>query len=342
MIETKAFAQRICNQSHTPCMKHICMAISKRCYVKLLALSIISSGLMTTAAAVNCDMNKNFKQADRDAKGGYTSVWASREGNSLLFISPLNINTDGTRRSYSVEDFWGEKVALNNLCNAMRDECAGLSEGALRDRRLITQQAFKKGWPADQLKKTMLSPAIIPFKHGKPCPTVDGFLVSATALHKPKIIDVCDINNYVDALVTPAVVLPKDPAQNKLSQFTAKNARIGDLVVAMVPNSEKPVYAVIGDTGRADKLGEGSLALNGRLLGRNGAPKNYYEARGKAGFKGKEWVVPKAIVLIFPGTRDMTDPYLTPKRIDEMGRKIFENWGGIERLNACVKAYGRE
>lgn len=306
----------------------------------------IGCGLLLVVAAAaghaaDCGMAQAFKQPDGNAKTGLTPVWSDREAKALFFIEALNVNTDGTRRSYSVDDFWGEEKALNNLCNAMSDACAGLGKDGLRSRRLLTQKAFAAGWPAELLAQTKISPAIIPFKGGKPCPPVDGFLVSATALHKPNVADVCDIGNYADALVTPALVLPKNPAKNTLSEFAKRHAKVGDLAVALVPGSSAPVFAVVGDTGPARELGEGSVALNGKLLGKSAPPANYQEVRGKGAFKGKAWTVPQAMVLIFPASGDSANPYLTPERIDTAAKKLFEDWGGVARLNACAADYHR-
>jgi hypothetical protein len=307
-------------------------------FTRVLQLTVANGCLLLTisaAYAAECTMTQAFMQPDGNAKRGVTAVWSDKESSSLFFVESLNVNTDGTRRSYSVEDFWGEKRALNNLCNAMSDGCAGLSKDALRRRRIITQQAQADGWPAAPLRQTKISSAIIPFKGGKPCPPVDGFLVSATALHKPRLADVCDISNYVDALTTPALVIPKAP-----SEF-AKRAKVGDLAVAMVPGTNQPVYAVVGDTGPARELGEGSIALNGKLLDRTSLPINYLEVRGKGEFKGRGWTVPRAIVLIFPGTRDVENPFMTPERIDEVAKRHFDTWGGVERLEACAAKYMR-
>lgn len=307
-------------------------------FMRVLQLAVAHAGLLLTlgaASAADCKMARAFMQPDGNAKGGKTAVWADQASSSLLFVESLNVNTDGTRRSYSVEDFWGETVALNNLCNAMSDGCSGLSSDALKARRIATQQAHANGWPADPLRQTKLSAAIIPFKNGKPCPLVDGFLVSATALHAARVGDVCDISNYVDALTTPALVLPKSP-----SEF-AKRAKVGDLVVAMVPGANQPVYAVVGDMGPAGELGEGSIALNGKLLGRTSLPKNYLEVRGKGEFRGRGWTVPRAIVLVLPGTRDAANPFMTPERIDEAAKKHFDTWGGVARLESCAAQYMR-
>ena len=284
-------------------------------------------------------MTLAFKQRDGNATGGFTAVWADDAGSSLLFIEALNVNTDGTRRSYRVDDFWGEREALNNLCNAMTDACAGLDTAGLKQRRVITQQAAAAGWPADLLAKTRIASSIIPFKNGKPCPVVDGFLISATALHRPQMTDVCDISNYVDAAVTPALVLPKNPSGATNSGFTQRNAKVGDLAVALRLDVLKPVFAVIGDTGPAGELGEGSVALNGKLLDKTVPPRNYLELRGKGPFKGKGWTVPASVVLIFPGTRQAADPWMTPQRIDEAAARLFDTWGGVPRVQACITAY---
>jgi len=82
-----------------------------------------------------------FMQPDHKAPQGTTAVWSDAENSALFFIESLNVNTDGTRRSYSIEDFWGKKTALNNLCNAMTDKCAGLDKTGMANRRLGTQKA---------------------------------------------------------------------------------------------------------------------------------------------------------------------------------------------------------
>lgn len=293
----------------------------------------------SSAYASECGMTEAFRQPDGNAKTGLTSVWSDKNTTSLLFVESLNVNTDGTRRSYSVDDFWGEKTALNNLCNAMSDACADLSKNELRNRRIVTQQAASADWPEDQLKKTKISSSIIPFKDGKPCPPVNGYLVSATALHKSAISDVCEISNYVDALVTPALVLPKNPSKKELSQFAKRNAKVGDLVVAMLYGGSQPVYAVVGDTGPATELGEGSIALNGKLLGKASPPVNYLEVRGKGEFKGRAWTAPRTTVIVFPGTRDESNPLMSPDRIDVAAKKRFDDWGGIERMKSCASEY---
>lgn len=303
------------------------VSVVHRLFVGGLMSSLVLTGVAVQAAA--CDMQLAFWQTDKDAKGGRTAVWSDKSGN-LLFIEKLNVNTDGTRRSYSVADFWGESRAINNLCNAMSDACAGLSKAQLRARRIATQEAAKAGWPADQLKATHLSPSIIPMPGGKPCPEVDGFLVSATALHATKMADVCTLENYVDALQVPAIVIPKNTKAVK-SQFIARHAQVGDLVAAMRVDQDAAVMAVVGDTGPVNSLGEATVAMNRQLMGKQGDPANYKEA--------KSWVASPTMVLIFTGSRDVAQPYLSAERIDPDARQRFSTWGGLDRAKACIREY---
>jgi hypothetical protein len=300
-----------------------------------LVFQILSSHLVV---AQECRMSHAFFQRDIDAPGGKTAVWADPTNSTLFFAEALNVNTDGTRRSYSITDFWGTDTAINNLCNAMRDGCEGLTTDGMRERRFLTQQAFAAGWPADKLKQTKISPDIIPFKNGKPCDLVNGFLVSATTLHKPNIQDVCDIDNYINALEVPAIVLPRNP-QNGLSAFSQRNAKIGDLVVVMMPGTATPVFSVVGDLGPVNRLGEGTVALAAKLLGKPAPPRNYNEIRGRDEFAGRGWTVSRALVLIFPGMHDSANPFMTSDRIEQAARMKFEAWGGVTRLKACARDY---
>ena len=203
----------------------------------------------------------------------------------------------------------------------------GIEFGSIAPAENSTQKARVDGWPADELRATQISPDIIPFFEGKPCLEVDGYLVSSTALENRGVPNVCDPSRYVDAMKTPALVVP-----GGASGFSGKGVKIGDLVVAVKPGSQQPVYALVGDTGPAGKLGEGSIALAGKLLGKTAEPKNYKEIKNS-------WQVPKALILVFPGTRHVNDPYSMITELDTAGRAAFLNWGGMERIKACAADY---
>ena len=242
-----------------------------------------------------CDLISVFIQPIGNIPGKQTPVKKTADGLALVFSSGLHTNTDGTARSYKVSDFWGKKAALNNLCNAMSDACEDLkTEPQKRNRREITQAAEKTGWPADQLEVTKISPAIIAFNaDGKPCTDANGFLVSATPLKYKAITDNCRHDRYIDALTVSAIVLPKDPVdpanpgKRIPSGFSKLNAKQGDLVAVWKLGQSAVHFAVVGDYGPASKLGEASIALHGRLLGKAAEPLNYREVRGKVPFPGK-------------------------------------------------------
>lgn len=281
-------------------------------------------------------MTRAFDQPDADGKRS-VPVWSG--GNALLFGTSLNVNTDGTRRSYSVSDFWGERHALNNLCNAMADACGGLNRDQLRQRRILTQRAAAQGWPRDLLRQTRLSPNIIPMPNGRPCAEVDGYLVSATALHRRVITDPCDLSNYVDALAVPALVLPKRIRPGVETRFEIRGARVGDLVAAASADGSRIVYGVVGDSGPARELGEASIAMNGALLGKTQLPTNYTHVRGRSPYAGQGWQVPFAYVLVFPRTRNTDSPYMERSRIEAAAERRFQEWGGRARLNHCRSEY---
>jgi hypothetical protein len=308
-----------------------------RSSLKLLSLAILSPFVSAAngAAPPRCDMTSAFRQADEEGKTT-TAVWQDASGTSILFADAMKVNTDGTKRSYSVDDFWGAETALNNLCNASSDKCQSLkTEPQKRARRLLVQDAKAKSWPVELMKATRLDPGIIPLKDGKPCPEVDGFLVSATALHRATISDVCDLTSYVDALAVNAIVIPRGPLVNGVrqpSQFATRQVKVGDLAAVMSANGSIMTYAVVGDTGPANELGEVSLALAGKLLGKSSPPVNYKEV--KSG-----WAPGKTFILVFSGTRDATDPYMTQARIDTSASAAFAKWGGIDRMKACAVSY---
>ena len=294
----------------------------------------IAIGCLLHGAAIpsNCDMILAFRHPDDDGKTT-TAVWVDSRRGAFLFGDALHINTDGTRRSYSVADFWGEERALNNLCNAMSDKCAGMTNDELRARRILTQEARAKGWPPALLSATRIGSNMISFRDGKPCPEIDGYLVSATALHKANMTDVCDLANYVDSLAVPAIVLPPS--------FAQQGAAVGDLAVVLSADGTKTVPAVVGDAGPRRQIGEGSLALAANLLGKTGEPANYKEVRGREPYRDRGWGVSKAFVLVFAGTRSTSEPYMTKLRIDAAASALLNRWGGSERLKACAEIYSR-
>lgn len=301
------------------------------------AVALFASALTPLYAQNQCGLAFAFDQPNLNAKSGKTPVKKTADGKALMFVTGLNVNTDGTARSYSVDDFWGESKAINNLCNAMGDACAGLSAEQLRERRILTQAAAKEGWPKDKLLASKISASIIPNdSNGKPCSTPDGYLVSATSLVNPTSKDKCDLSRYVDALTVSALVLPKNPAKEVSSGFAKNNAQMGDLAAVWLRDSQKVFFAVVGDYGPAKKLGEATVGLNGKLLGKTEPPANRLQLLGKqAPHLGQSWNVRNAVMVVFPGSRNTSQPWTTQERIDAAAKPLFEQAGGLSTFLPC-------
>lgn len=309
------------------------------------AFSVLAAVLFCAGAApppMTCNMRLAFKQPDNQGRD-QRPVWHDAKDTTVLFADDLHVNTDGTKRSYKIDDFWGEIDAINTLCNAMAGYCTDLKTSGRTDRTKVAERisalktARERDWPADLLAKTKLSPAVIVMKDGKPCAEQDGFLISSTSLQDPKVKDVCDLGKYVDALTVPAIVIPKGS-----NGFSARNIHVGDLAVVLPRGQTTVILAVVGDTGPVDELGEGTVALARAALNKNADPANYDEVRGRGRYAGKGWEIPYSYVLIFAGTRDVKNPYMTNDRIGSADfKKKFDDWGGIERLTACGTAYDK-
>lgn len=97
----------------------------------------------------------------------------------IFFVVGFHTNTDGSRHSYSIQEPWGQRVAFNNLCNAMHGKCRELVTKSQRQSRMaLVLSAERAGWPSNQLAATRLSEDVIVMKDGRPCPLMDGEFLS--------------------------------------------------------------------------------------------------------------------------------------------------------------------
>jgi Fungal chitosanase of glycosyl hydrolase group 75 len=149
-----------------------------------------------------------------------------------------------------------------------------------------------------------------PFVQGPDDP-FPGFYVSATAL-SDRTRPVNDPLRYVDASKIPYIVLPAGTARQL-------GARPGDFSVVLNQRNGKISYAIFGDVGPSDRIGEGSVALAENLGIRSNA------RNGGAG-KG-------ILFLIFPGSGNGRPR--TTEEINSEGERLFQAWGGSYQLEAC-------
>ena len=204
----------------------------------------------------------------------------------ILFQTKLRVNTDGSPLSYHPQDPRGKDKALNNICNAIVvqkgadaanlcftnfSEVIGVFE-RFRDAHYQTlPSGYRITW-ANVLATRKDAGKEVPcvFKTGG----FQGYFGSLTALKNGVIGDrgECEINDQVNPLTVPALVLVG--GQNVVRNFGAK---VGDLLVAYHPTTQRFSAAIIGDVGPKDNLGEGSVCLNMNLLGVTVPPKNKAE-----------------------------------------------------------------
>lgn len=150
-----------------------------------------------------------------------------------------------------------------------------------------------------------------PFVQGPDDP-FPGYYVSETALaDRSKPVD--DPARYVDASKIPFVVLPGALAREV-------GARPGDFATVINRNNGKSSYAIFGDVGPSDRIGEGSVALAENLGVRS-------DARNGGARRG-------ILFVVFPGSGNGQ-----PRTIDEINaetEKLVQDWGGIPQVAACT------
>src|SRR5205085_7692946 len=118
-----------------------------------------------------------------------------------------------------------------------------------------------------------------------------------------------DPTRYVDASKIPFVVLPGATAR----QF---GARPGDFAAVVNIGNGKQSYAIFGDVGPSDRIGEGSMALAENLEIRS-------DARNGGARRG-------ILFVIFPGSGNGQ-----PRSIEEINtetEKLVQDWGGLSQL----------
>lgn len=161
---------------------------------------------------------------------------------------------------------------------------------------LVTENEKSSGRPVLQL-------------NSDPAP---GFYVSTTALYDPDNPNPRDPRRYVDASTVPYVVL-----HPKALNF----ARLGDFATVVNLQNGRISAAIVADVSAPNlPIGEGSIAL-ARALGIDANPRT----GGKDG---------DVAYLVYPHSgnrrpRELADIVVSAKR-------LFDAWGGLDRLNVCV------
>lgn len=294
----------------------------------------------TTAHGIDCDATKLATHTD-DAK---TTIWAPAHGpTSLFFFSNLDVNTDGSSRSYHPDDPNGRSKALNNIANAtssIRDadgndlDCSP-RQGKCYELYITTFEKARNAQWATSGVPQWRSDDMIPWAKNAsgasvPCTIPEGpfkgYFVSETSFAVDPSQPDCSQLRYLDSLVFQAIVLPAGTAW-------ASSAKDGDLAVVKDLGSGVTAFAIVGDRGPSDEIGEGTIALAATL--------------GKATLNGSETytqirklVRADVVTLVLNGNniRDKEKGALTQALIDQNVKAAFDQWGGEDRLAACIAA----
>lgn len=161
---------------------------------------------------------------------------------------------------------------------------------------LITDNGKRSGRPVVQRKSD-------------PAP---GYYVSTTALYDSGNPNPRDPRRYVDAAKIPYVVLPPE---------ALKHARLGDFATVVNLQNRKISGALVADeSARGLPFGEGSIAL-AKVLGVNSSPRHGGKDGGIA-------------YLIYSGSGNGR-PRMR-REIAVKSKQLFEEWGGLRKLSACV------
>jgi hypothetical protein len=263
----------------------------------------------------------------------------------VLFQTNLRVNTDGSPLSYHPQDPRGRTKALNNICNGIavrrtnsnKNLCFSEFSKAIQVFEQFRDSNFQTVPTGFRITWQNVLPTVR--ENGKDVPCVfrsgefAGYFGSLTALRNGLTANrgECEVNDQVNPMTVPALVLAG--GQNPVRAFGAK---LGDLLIAFNPRTQLFTAAIIGDTGPADNLGEGSVSLNMKLLGTTTPPTNKEETF-RLSIENT-----KVLIAIIPGTRlfNVAKPY-TAENINQR----IEDWrttagfSSLEKVLEMMKSF---
>ncbi len=278
---------------------------------------------------VACGLDKSFVHVTREH--GERLVHEGPEG-ELLFVYDYAVNTDGAATSYHPDDPYGsEGQAINTICNGANVTMPdGTKYNYAKCRELVAafREARDGGWVGKGLPRFDFYGVAVDQASGKPClfeeGPHEGYFVSTTSLTNPVGGGACNPERYLDSLSVPFIIYPGD------RKFTSRGMGKRDIAALYHKSSGRMVFAVVGDRGPKWGLGEGSVAIAKVLGGKIEDPKTRRDTYG--------YGVKDIVTLVFPD-KEMSAPYTT-EAIQAFGREALEEWGGEERLQACLDLPG--
>jgi hypothetical protein len=310
-------------------------------YYLVLGVALVFFSI-PTGFAVECGMTHVATHIDP----GKTKIFASTKGiASLYYSAKMAVNTDGASKSYHPDDPHGKKLAYNNIANAIsrifdasgKDITCGPRVGECYARFIKTFEAARDAKYNPKAHPRISTDGMIPWKKDSelgwnvPCRNQSeqfkGYFISATSLTVNQAKDVCDQARYLDSLIFNAVVLPLGV------QWIAQGVPTddGDLVVVRDTDNGNIAFAINGDRGPRDAIGEGTIALTAKLSGVNLSGQETYEEIRKLARSRVQYVTfPKDDI------RRLVGKEFTQSDVEKVGKTLLDAWGGLDRLTACT------
>jgi hypothetical protein len=273
--------------------------------------------------------------------GGVTKSWKLRDG-GLAAFAKMNINIDGYAKAYHPKNFDGGAVI--HLCNAGQvflpdgTSYQGSESNATCTGRFMADFARIGAANWNDPRTGAINwfgilgtgTAMI---HGRTVRDVkpvlqkdgSGFYVSPTALADNRVTDPADQSRYVNPLRVPAAVAPRSAI--------AGGAALGTFGVAIDRTQNHAVPFVVGDIG--PRIGEGSPALARPV---HGVPPSDTITK-QTRFTGQ--VDRNDVLWVFLGGDAVAFDHQQESALAQRAAAAFNNWGGEERLRACLSTVPR-
>lgn len=255
-----------------------------------------------------------------------------------LFISHMHVNADGAPDAYT-PDGTGLSYTCDGVVAYENGRCIFPGQSRWQERCLA---AFLS-WKADDYRGERVCAFGFQVLGGRRVgsttvggkPTIQGLndpipgnFVSQTSMSIPGYPRESQLR-YVNSREIPFVVLSREVRR-------MIGASLGDMAVVHRPKTGKTAYAVFADTGPSWGLGEGSIALH-KAVGNN--PIHRLSGVDRA----KRSVADDTVYLVFPNSKvqPTADHAEFRLRMESAVLDRFADWGGLDRLNACLRAVRR-
>ena len=295
------------------------MNMKRQVIQALLAVSLLASGARVQATCGPLESLGTFRHAEigniklrRDPRSGTGAV---------MFASQMAVNTDGAPDAYHPDD-----AGITHLCNGLSvmtgGECVWKAQ-CMADYRLAKSRGFR-GSPRLCFFAMATDADGVPLVQGPGEPKL-GHFVSLTALKQPggAARRPQRQQDQLDSHEIPFVVIPR----NWNGAF--QGLELGDFAVVLRRSTGQMAFAVVGDVGPRNKLGEGSIAAH-RALGNDPFQLRFGVRRARLGIGGRD-----VDYALFPRSLKRGE-VITRESVNAEGGRLLERFGGAERLRACL------